>query len=156
MTIDSEGLKVILRKLANWKALGPDGVHGFWYKKFTSLHAQMATQLNECLAAGEVPEWMTKGRTVLIQKDVTKGNIASNYRPITFLLLMWKILSGITTEKVCKSLEERGLLLEEKKGCRRGSRGTNDLLLMDKNFLKEVKARRKNIARGCIDYRQGF
>ena len=132
VTIDSEGLKVVLRKLANWKAPGPDGVHGFWYKRFSSLHAQTATQLNEYLAAGEVPKWMTRGRTVLIQRDVTKGNIASNYRPITCLPFMWKILTGIIAEKVYKSLEERELLPEEQKGCRRGSRGTNDLLFIDK------------------------
>ena len=75
---------------------------------------------------------VTRGRTVLIQKDVTKGNIASNYRPITCLPLMWKILTGIITEKVYNSLEERELLPEEQKGCRRGSRGTNDLLFIDK------------------------
>ena len=104
-TIDSEGLKVVLGKLANWKAPGPDGVRGFWYKRFSSLHAQMAIQLKECLAAGEVLEWMTRGRTVLIKKDITKGNIASNYRMTTCLPLMWKVLTGIIAEKVHTSLE---------------------------------------------------
>ena len=31
---------------------------------------------------GEAPQWMTKGRTVLIWKDKSKGNEASNYRPL--------------------------------------------------------------------------
>ena len=101
----------------------------------------MAIQLNECLAAGEVPEWMTRGRTVLIQKDITKGNITSNYRPITCLPLMWKILTGKIAEKVYTSSEERELLPEEQKGCRRGSSSTNDLLFIDKKILREVKER---------------
>ena len=35
--------------------------------------------LQECLDSGVVSGWLTKGRTVLIQKDKTKENIASNY-----------------------------------------------------------------------------
>ena len=116
----------------------------------------MATQLNKCLVAGDVPDWMTRGRTVLIQKDVTKGNIASNYRPITCLPLMWKILRSIIAEKVYTSLKDRELLPEEQKGCRRGSRGTNDLLFIYKKILREVKAKGKNIAMGWIDYRKTF
>ena len=53
-------------------------------------------------------------------------------------------------------MEERELLPEKQKGCRRVSRGTNDLLFIDKKILKEAKARRKNIAIGWIDYRKAF
>ena len=60
--INNESLKVVLRRLANWKAPRSDGVHGFWYNRFSSLHTQMATKLNECLAAGQVQDWMIKGR----------------------------------------------------------------------------------------------
>jgi len=156
LTINGEKLKVVLRKLANWKAPGPDGVHGFWFKRFSSLHAQLAIKLNECLAASDVPDGMTKGRTFLIKKDVTIGNIASNYRPITCLPLMWKILTGVIAEEVYKSLEEREILPEEQKGYRKGSRGTNDLIYIDKQILREVISKRKNIAMGWIDYRKAF
>ena len=156
MIINSESLKIVLRRLANWKAPGPDGVHGYWYKRFSSLHYQMATTLNECLAADQVPDWMTRGRTDLIQKENAKGNIASNYRPITYLPLMWKILTGIIAEEVYTLLEERELLSEEQKGCRKGSKGTNDLLFIDKKILREVKAKRKKFAMGWIDYRKAL
>ena len=82
-----------------------------------------------------------KGENSSHTEDITKGNIASNYRPITCLPLMWKILTGKIAEKVHTSLEERELLPEEQKGCRRGSRGTNDLLFIDKKILREVKER---------------
>ena len=137
-------------KLANWKLPGPDGVYGLWYKRFSSLHAQLAIKLNECLTAGEAPDWVRKGRKFLTKKDVTIGNIASNYHPITCLSLMWKILIGVI------ALEEREILPEEQKGCRKGSRGTNDLLYIDKQILREVKIKRKNIAMGWIDYRKAF
>ena len=91
--ISQEKLKKIL-KISNWKALGPDGVQGFWLKDFTGLHKNLVRHLKPCLK-GETPWWMIKGRTVLIQNDKSKGNEASNYRPITCLPLTWKLLTGI-------------------------------------------------------------
>ena len=37
----------------------------------------------DCVQNGQVPIWMTKGRTILIQKDKAKGYASSNYRPVT-------------------------------------------------------------------------
>ena len=97
---------------------------------------------------------MTKGRTVLIQKDRSKGTVASNYRPITCLPLVWKLLTGIVANEVYSFLEGHNLLPEEQKGCRHNSKGTADLLFLDKMILKEVKSRNKNLAMGWIDYRK--
>ena len=71
---------------------GHDGIHGFWFKKFTSIHDRLALEMNKCLQTAYVPEWMTKGRTALIQKDPNKGTAPNNYRRITCLTMMWKIL----------------------------------------------------------------
>ena len=79
-----------VRRLSNWKAPGPDGVVGFWFKKLTALHRIMAQKLQI---------WMVKGRMVLIQKDRAKGTVASNYRPIACLPIMWKLLTGMIAEK---------------------------------------------------------
>ena len=60
---------------------------GFWLKKFISLHERVRLQLKECLDSGFVPSWLTRGRTSLLQKDKSKGNVASNYRPIILPLM---------------------------------------------------------------------
>ena len=132
-------LKSVLKKVTNWKTPGHDGIHGFWFKTFTSIHKRMAQQLNRCLQETEVPDWMTKGITTLIQKDPQKGNIPSNYRPITCLPMMWKILTAVIKEEIYASLNWRKLFTEEQKGCRKGKRGTYDLLYIDQHILKEVK-----------------
>ena len=61
---------------------------------------------------------MTHGRTVLCQKDTRKGNAVENYRPITCLPLMWKLLTDVTAEEMYDYLEQEQLLPEEQKGCR--------------------------------------
>ena len=74
--------------MPNWKSSGPDLVQGFWLKNFSSLHERVRLELKECLDRGFVPSWLTRGRTSLLQKDKSKVNVASNYRPIPFLPLM--------------------------------------------------------------------
>ena len=136
--ITKESLKKILGRMPNWKSPGRDLVQGFWLKNFSSLHGRVRSQLKECLDSGFVPSWLTRGRTALLQKDKSKGNIASNYRPITCLPLMWKLLSGVIADQIYGHLDQQKLLPEEQKGCRKRSRGTNDLLYIDKAVIKDV------------------
>ena len=79
---------MILRKKSNWKAPGPNFVLSLWLKNFKSIQKGLRRNLQKCLDNGDVPMRMTKGRTMLMQKDKEKGKVASNYRPITCLLLV--------------------------------------------------------------------
>ena len=99
---------------------------------------------------------MTHGRTVLCQKDPQKGNAADNYRPITCPPLIWKILTGVIAEEMYNYLEREKILPEEQKGCKRGSRGTKDQLLIDKTALNDCKKRHTNLSMAWIDYRKAY
>ena len=65
-------------------------------------------------------------------------------------------------ENINSTNKRRDLLLtnkpwiEEQKGCRKGSRGTAELLYIDKHILNESKTRRKNIAMAWIDYKKAY
>ena len=157
LVITGENILKQSRKVPNWKAPGKDGVQGFWVKKLTSLHERIAHQLNEILSGNEqLPQWLTFGRTVLCQKDVTKGNAVDNYRPISCLPIMWKLFTGIMSDYLYDFLEKEKLLPEEQKGCRRKTRGTKDQLLIDKAALKDCKRRHTNLAMAWIDYRKAY
>ena len=45
---------------------------------------------------------------------------------------------------------------EEQKGCRKRSRGTNDLLYIDRAVIRKVKSRKKNLAMTWIDYKNVY
>ena len=143
------------KRMPNWKAAGPDGVQGFWIKRLSSLHNQIADQLNE-IVSGEVdlPEWMTCGRTYLCVKDPKKGAVVENFRPITCLPLMWKLLTGMIAESMYSHLEKSEILPAEQKGCKKRSRGTKDQLLINKLVLKDCKRRHTNLAMAWVDYRK--
>ena len=99
---------------------------------------------------------MTKGEAALLQKDKNKDNIASNYRPVTCLPLMWKLLTGVIADQTYGCLDQQKLLPEEQKGCRKKSRGTNDLLYIDRAVIREVKSRNKNLVMPWIDYKKAY
>ena len=93
---------------------------------------------------------------MLCQKDPVKGNSVENFRPITCLLLMGKLLTGMISEDMYCFMENQKLLPEEQKGCRRKSRGEKDQLLIDKTIVKNCRKRRTNLAMVYIDYRKVY
>ena len=125
--ISKERLKKILGRIQNWNSPCPELVHGFWLRIVSSFHERVRLQLNKCLDSGLVPSWLLGGRTSLLQKDKSKGNIASNYRPITGFPLMWKLLTFVVAYQIYPNLGQQKLLPEEQKGCTKRSRGTNYL-----------------------------
>ena len=77
-----------------------------------------------------------------------------NFRPITCLLLMWKLLTDVNSENMYCFMEKENLLPEDQKSYRRKSWGTKDWLLIDKTILKDCRKRRTNLAITWIDYRK--
>ena len=63
--------------MSNWKSPGPDLIQIFWLKNFSSLHERVRLQVKECLDSGVVLSWLTRVRTLLLEKDKSKGNVAS-------------------------------------------------------------------------------
>ena len=104
----------------------------------------------------ELPDWMTCGTTVLCLKDPAKSNAADNFRPISCLSLLWKLMTGIISESIYGFLDRNGILPNERKGCKRQFRGTRDQLLIDKLVLKDCMKRHTNLTMGWVDYRKVY
>ena len=155
-TITLDHVSKRVKGMANWSSPGHDGLHAFWVKHFTSLHEIIAKQMNKCLTESDVPQWMTKGKTYLIMKDPNKGVIPGNFCPITCLPIMWKLLSGILADSIYQHLETQNLIPEEKKGCKRNSRGCKEQLLIDKLVMKHCKRTRKDLYKTFIDYKKAY
>ena len=111
----------------------------------------MVEQLQHCINNHQAPEWMTKGRTALVQKDKGKGYVASNYSPITCLPILWKLLTGIINESLYNYLEETNTIHHQQKGCRRKCRSTKDQLMIDKMVMMNSKRRKTNLSMAWID-----
>ena len=69
--------------------------------------------------------------------DEKERNESSNFRPITCLPIMGKVLAEVMTEQVCGHMEREKLWPDEQKGYRRQSREAKDQLIKDKMVLKK-------------------
>ena len=69
---------------------------------------------------------------------------------------MCKLLSGVIADQIDRHLDQQKMLREEQKRCRTRSRGTNDLIYIDRAVIREVKSRKKNLAMAWIDYKKAY
>eukprot|EP00957_Ditylum_brightwellii_P052839 4005650-Ditylum_brightwellii.AAC.1 len=97
--ITVEEMHQTVRKLKNWKALGMDQVQNYWYIYMPALHQRLCNALDEVIQQPEkLPQWLLCGFTTLFHK---KGptNIPKNYRPITCLPILYKLIILIFTNR---------------------------------------------------------
>ena len=107
-------------KKTDWKAPGKDGVEGYWIKNPSNFLERIAVQVNKILIRDEsLLAWMTHGCTVLSQKHPRKGNAVENYCPVTCLLLMWKLLTGVIAEEIM-------IILSTRNSCQKNKRDGED------------------------------
>ena len=81
-----------------------------------------------------------------MQNGKEKGKAASNYRPITCLALVSKLLTCVIANAIYGFLDTNLILPQELKGLRRKSRGMNDLLFNDKMMKRSNEKIRKLLA----------
>ena len=129
--VTKDDVKRKSKSMSDWKGVGPDKIQDFWLKSFTAVQGVLATVLNECKEVGDVPGWLVERRTILVMKDSKNGTEVGNYRPIACLNLIWKLLTGIISDKTYDHLEENKLLPEEQKESKRKCQGRKYQLVID-------------------------
>lgn len=144
------------KHLSNWKAPGRDGLHNYWLKKFTACHQILALKFNEVLNNPQLfPRFLTQGHTYLIPKSNATED-PSQYRPITCLPTMYKLLSALISNKVYTYLEDNNILTEEQKGCKRRAMGCKEQAIIDSEVLGQARQKNRNLYMGYIDYQKAF
>ena len=99
---------------------------------------------------------MVTRKTLLFIKGIQKGKLVSIFRPTTSLPLIWKFRTDILAEELYEHLEKTNSLPWEQKGCRKGSRGTKDQLLIDKMIVEDCKRWLTLLAVTWIDYCKAY
>ena len=146
-----------IMKFSNRKAPGNDGIANFRIKNLTSLHDDLITAYNDILKHPEkAPDWLTDGLTYYLLPKTEETKNPMNYRPITCLPTLYKILTSILTERTCTFLDGNELLPTEQKGCKRVSYGCKDELLINKMILENCRRNKRNLSSAWIDYKKAF
>ena len=89
------------------------------------------------------------------QKDPSKET-SPNYRSITCLPMIWKILTAQIGDEIYYTLTSCRLFPGEQKECHKGCKGTAELLYIDQLILNKSKTKQKNLALSWTDYKKAY
>ncbi|XP_055543144.1 uncharacterized protein LOC129728715 [Wyeomyia smithii] len=156
VAVSAQDIREATRYTRNWAALGPDFVHNFWYKKFSTDHGRIADCFNRVLRdPQELPEFITKGVTFLLPKDPNTADPAK-YRPITSLSSLYKVLSSVITRKIQDHCDANQVMTEEQKGCRKNTQGCREQVIIDAVIVSQASRKQKNLGMAYIDYKKAY
>ncbi|XP_055527590.1 uncharacterized protein LOC129720177 [Wyeomyia smithii] len=156
VAVSAQDIREATRYTRNWAAPGPDFVHNFWYKKFSTVHGRIADCFNRVLRdPQELPEFITKGVTYLLPKDRNTADPAK-YRPITCLSSLYKVLSSVITRKIQDHCDANQVMTEEQKGCRKNTQGCKDQVIIDAVIVGQASRKQRNLGMAYIDYKKAY
>lgn len=147
-----------IRKANPWKAPGPDGIQGFWWKTWGTANSALRDWLNQALRAQQTPpSWLCRGRTVLLYKSGEPSQ-PQNYRPITCLPSAYKIITSTLAERLQAHLALGPALPLEQRCLKRGEWGCTHTHILDNAIVLDSTrgCGQKKLAVAWIDYAKAF
>ena len=115
-----------------------------------------ARALNQLINKDEqAPGWLTEGITNLIPK-IENTDQHNQYRPITCLPTVHKLLTGIITDKIYNHLMNNNLVSKQESRCKRHCYGVKDQLWLNKTVTENKRRNGKNLFMALIDCKKAF
>lgn len=146
----------VINSTQNCKAPGTDHIHNYWYKKLTCTHTFIHKHICHFIQSPDImPSFLTHGITYMLLKNSDPSD-PTNYRPITCLQTIYKIITGCISQLIDKHLESHNILAEQQKGCKQNSQGCKEQLTIDAIVMKQAQTKNRNIHTMFIDYKKAF
>jgi len=143
----------VISRVRPWRAAGPDGIHGYYWKKVPQAKLWVKGWIRDVLEKRAVLRKDTcKGRVVLIPKGEVTSD-PSAMRPITCLNISLKCLNA-TIASVLEGYLVRALPTQQN-AVRRGTWGVTEARTID-GMLTQVSRRGKELYSSSIDFSKAF
>ena len=122
-------IKKVISNMKNGKAAGIDKIVPELIKALDVSTLEIIVHiLNSILDSGIFPEEWTVGVIVILYKDGEKSDL-NNYRGITLLSMLGKILVGVLNNRLSEFVAQADILLENQCGFRKGYQTSDHILL---------------------------
>ena len=153
--ITAKELGATLDKLDVTKAEGEDGLTNAMLRNTGKVAREVILDfLNNVMAGGVNPDQWKVGKVVLVLKR-QPSTYAKNYRPITLISVLSKVLSSILAVRVSEAVEESGICGDTQNGFRK-HRGCADNLLILNTMLELTKKRSKHANLLFLDFAEAY
>ena len=153
--ITEQEILSFLQKIKSRKSSGPDNLHPRYIKDVaTEITAPLTHIVNMSIMTGEVPDYMKIARVVPLYKAGDK-NKATNYRPISLLSVLAKVLEGTVYKRLMKYFCNKHLLSEAQFGFRQ-NKNTKGALIKFINTIQNGIDRGRKTGAVYIDLKKAF
>ena len=102
-----------------------------------------------------LPDSWKSSRTVPIYKKGDSGDL-SNFRPISLLPTMYKLFSGVVSQRLTKASVELEWMSPEQKGFLPGVNGIQEHTQLLRTVVEDAKVNRSDMAMAFLDLRNAF
>ena len=148
----------ILKQLSSLnpkKAVGLDNVSSFFLREAVDQILLPVTHImNLSITTETVPEIFKEAKVIPLYKKGSKLD-PGNYRPVSILNVLSKILERAVHSQLSKYLEKRGIIFEKQSGFRGGFL-TDSCLIQLMDFIKSELASGKYVGTVLIDLQKAF
>nr|XP_027199818.1 uncharacterized protein LOC113793939 [Dermatophagoides pteronyssinus] len=129
-----EIIMATIKYLANWKTPGHDMVYNFFIKKIDSTHQKLSDLIIDAIKNPEkIHQTFYEGTTYLIPKKKESAK-PEEFRPITCLPNMYKLISKIVTKIITDILDTNQVISPNQLGTKRGTQGAKEQALINKTI----------------------
>lgn len=146
LATDESEVKQIIRNLKNSNSTGWDGIPSIIFKLGVSILAAPITVIcNRCFEEGSFPNALKKSVLVPIHKAGDRDEI-SNYRPISLLPTLSKILEKIIDKRMKDYLRKNEILSKHQFGFRNNISTSDAVQHLTSNIVKNLDTNKKCLA----------
>ncbi|KAK5970654.1 reverse transcriptase [Trichostrongylus colubriformis] len=148
--------KTLFSRIKPWKATGPDGVQGFWWKHLPEAKERLKAWCIKVLRRPKegIPRWLCRGRVVLIPKGRTPTPGPGDFRPIACLNTCYKVLTAMIANRISASVGDR--FPREQVALRRGVWGCTHAHILDQTVCKDALKHRMELHMLWVDMTKAF
>lgn len=155
MTSEEE-INGIISKIKPLKAPGPDGIQNILLKKLPSRAiSYIAILFNKCIKLGYWPNDFRQAKVVPIPKPGKNHTDPSNYRPISLLNALGKILEKILQTRINLFADQNHIISPTQFGFRSQHSSIHQVKRVT-NFITENKAERRSTGLLLMDIEKAF
>ena len=145
----------LIEKLKNKRSAGPDEISNFLLKKLVDVVSKPITMIiNKSIIEGQISPKLKKAKVVPIHKEENK-EVFTNYRPISLLSSLSKLLEKAIAEQLMNFLEQENILHDRQYGFRR-KRKTSHAVIDLLNEISDNKAENRRSISVFCDLRKAF
>lgn len=146
----------VLNKIESNKSPGYDKISFKLWKTGKAHTTQfICNWLNFTVDQEAVTEELTTGLIISLYKGKKSKNNPANYRPITLLTSIFKILEGVVTNRIKKILIRDNIIHSEQAGYQKNRSAIENLFIIDK-CLKISKQQKRKIFVTFMDISKAF